>query len=72
MYEIERLYYLCSKNKGADLLLGNSAADLHLCFSIYNMFSHNGQLERGCSYQKRYVLTESDKVVHHGNMSMQK
>ena len=28
------LYYLCSKNKGADQLLSYCAADLHVCFCI--------------------------------------
>ena len=32
--EEERLYYLCSKNKGADKLQGYRPADLHLCFRI--------------------------------------
>ena len=31
---VEGLYYLCSKNKGADQLRGYRAADLHLCFRI--------------------------------------
>ena len=31
--EVERLYYLCSENKGADQLCGNRTADLPLCFS---------------------------------------
>ena len=30
--EIEGLFYLCTKNKGADQLHGFCAADLHLCF----------------------------------------
>ena len=29
----ERLYYLCSENKGADQLRGYRSADLRLCFS---------------------------------------
>ena len=33
-WEEERLYYLCSENKGADRLRGNHAADLRLCFRI--------------------------------------
>ena len=32
--EVERLYYLCSENKGADQLCSNCAADLRLCFRI--------------------------------------
>ena len=28
------LYHLCNKNKGADQLCGNHAADLRLCFCI--------------------------------------
>ena len=41
--EVEGLYYLCSKNKGADQLHGYHAADLCLCFCIYarRRFSHN-------------------------------
>ena len=30
----ERLYYLCSENKGADHLRGHREADLRLCFRI--------------------------------------
>ena len=33
----ERLYYLCSKNKGADQLLGYCQADLRLCLRICRM-----------------------------------
>ena len=32
--EVEGLYYLCSKNKGADQLRGYHAADLRLSFCI--------------------------------------
>ena len=32
--KIERLYYLCSENKGADQLRGYREADLRLCFCI--------------------------------------
>ena len=35
-FEVKRLYYLCSKNKGADQMCYYSAADLHLCFHICN------------------------------------
>ena len=34
IYEVERLYYPCSENKGADQLFSYCAADLHLCFRI--------------------------------------
>ena len=34
IYETERLYYLCSENKGADQLGGYCEADLRLCFGI--------------------------------------
>ena len=36
------MYYLFSKNKGADQLRGNREADLRLCFRIYAdcWFSH--------------------------------
>ena len=34
VYEEEVLYYLCSKNKGADQLCGYREADLRLCFRI--------------------------------------
>ena len=34
--EEEGLYYLCSKNKGADQLRGYYAADLCFCFWICN------------------------------------
>ena len=41
MKEEEGLYYLCSKNKGADQLWGYRTADLCLCFRIckYQVFS---------------------------------
>ena len=32
--EVEELYYLCSKSKDADQLLGYCAAEFHLCFRI--------------------------------------
>ena len=32
--KVDRLYYPCSENKGADQLLGNREADLRLCFRI--------------------------------------
>ena len=32
--EVKGLYYLCSKNKGADQLCGYHEADLRLCFRI--------------------------------------
>ena len=40
--EVERLYYPCSENKGADQLRGYREADLRLCFRIYAncWFSH--------------------------------
>ena len=33
IYEVEGLYYTCSKNKGADQLCGYRTTDLRLCFS---------------------------------------
>ena len=32
--KVERLYYPCSENKGADQLRGYHEADLRLCFCI--------------------------------------
>ena len=34
IFEVDRLYYLCSENKGADQLHGYRKADLCLCFHI--------------------------------------
>ena len=34
IYEVEGLYYRCSKNKGADQLRGYREADLRLCFRL--------------------------------------
>ena len=34
IWEVEGLYYLFSKNKGADQLRGYREADLRLCFCI--------------------------------------
>ena len=31
---VEKLYYLCNENKGADQLYGYHEADLRLCFRI--------------------------------------
>ena len=44
IYKEEGLYYLCSKNKGADQLRGYREADLHLCFRICKkpVFSQGG------------------------------
>ena len=37
IYEVEELFYLFSKNKGADQLRGYPEADLRLCFHICEM-----------------------------------
>ena len=44
IHEVERLYYLCSENKGADQLCGYRTTDLHLCFRICKIpvFSRRG------------------------------
>ena len=40
--KVEALYYLCSKNKGADQLCGYCEADLRLCFAYAkSQFSHD-------------------------------
>ena len=36
--KVEGLYYLCSKNKGADQLCGYRKADVRLCFPICKTF----------------------------------
>ena len=42
--KVEKLYYLCSENKGADQLRGYRKADLRLCFRICKslVFSSRG------------------------------
>ena len=35
------MYYQCSENKGANQLYSYCEADLHLCFCISKMFSHD-------------------------------
>ena len=47
LLEVERLYYLCSENKGADQLRGHREADLHLCFLICKkqVFSNEAQIK---------------------------
>ena len=35
IWELEGFSYLCSKNKGTDQLHGHRAADLCLCFCMY-------------------------------------
>ena len=48
------MYYLCSKNKGADQLHGYCKADLRLCFRIYKkpVFSRRGPFYDLCSDNK--------------------
>ena len=41
IYEVEELYYLCSKNKGADKLHTYHAAGLRLSFCV-QVFSRHG------------------------------
>ena len=45
---MERLYYLCSENKGADQLGGYREADLRLCFCICKkpVFSQQGSYSK--------------------------
>ena len=38
--KVEELYYLCSKNKGADQLSSYCKADLYLCFWISHEAAH--------------------------------
>ena len=47
IYEVEGLYYPCSKNKGADQLRGYREADLHVCFRICKnpVFSRHGSFQ---------------------------
>ena len=51
---LEGLYYLCSKNKGADQLQGYHATDLCLCFR--NRFSHGAVMRQNYLYH----LAQSD------------
>ena len=46
------MYYLCSKNKGADQLRGYREADLRLCFRICKkpVFSRGGSYNRMSSF----------------------
>ena len=55
--KVEELYYLCSKNKGADQLHGYCEADLRLCFGICKkpVFSQGGSFY-GC--KKRHFTNE--------------
>ena len=39
IWKVERLYYLCSENKGADQLRSYREADLHLCFRMMGLIS---------------------------------
>ena len=36
IYKLEEMYFLCSKNKGADQLCGYRTADLRLCFLVFS------------------------------------
>ena len=51
--KVEGLYFLCSKNKGADQLRSYCEADLRLCFHIYKMlvFSRHGSYYIGSEQQ---------------------
>ena len=51
----EELYYLYSKNIGADQLSGYQAGDLHLCFAK-SRFSCDGAEERQMAYIALYEL----------------
>ena len=59
LQKIEELYYLYSKNKGADQLRGYSEADLRLCFRLAEcFFSHDAaevflQLSSGTKLKKQ-------------------
>ena len=50
--KVEGLYYLCSKNKGADQLRGYPEADLRFCFRICKkpVFSQHGSFN--AAYKK--------------------
>ena len=54
IYEVNGLYYPCSKNKGADQLQGCRAADLRLCFRICkNRFSRDAA-QMKLTFAKKY------------------
>ena len=48
IYKVEKLYYLCSENKGADQLRSYCEADLRLCFRLCRLlvFPYGGSIIR--------------------------
>ena len=47
------MYYICNENKDADQLRGYHAADLCLCFDIYNIVLYPGFLYKVSNLRKR-------------------
>ena len=45
IWKVEKMYYLCSENKGADQLRSYCEADLHLCFRLCRLLVAAAQLE---------------------------
>ena len=70
-YEVEGLYYPCSKNKGADQLRGYRKADLRLCFRICKMFSHN-EAHILIIWLKSYLINVKDAFQNFHYFSNQK
>ena len=58
IYKVEGLLYLCRSNKGTDQLCGNSAADLHLCFSICIMWL-KGRTVKVHGVQRRMISVDN-------------
>ena len=58
--EVERLYYPCGENKGADQLRGYSEADLRLCFRICK----NPVFSRRDSYMEKQVFSCGGSYVN--------
>ena len=63
IYVVERLYYLCSENKGADQLRGYREADLRLCFRICKktVFLRRGSITVGRILLRDYCGANTDE-----------
>ena len=62
--EVDRLHYLCSKNKGGDQLPSNHAADLCLCFAyVKSRFSHDVAHLRRTNKNDLLISVESGGVT---------
>ena len=63
IYEVEGLYYLCSKNKGADQLHTRRAADLRHYFHICKKTTDLLMLRLNCTCPKDLYRTRQSQCI---------